>query len=42
MGLRFEYNDDDPRDHIDLLWTRNANAREGEEGEEGPKDPTAT
>ena len=35
-GLRFEYNDDDPRDHIDLLWTRNENAREGEEGPEGP------
>ena len=34
MGLRFEYNDDsarDARDHIDLLWTRNASAstREG-------------
>ena len=35
-GLRFEYNDDDPRDHIDLLWTRNANAREGEDGPNGP------
>ena len=29
-GLRFEYNDDDPRDHIDLLWTRNDNARDGQ------------
>ena len=36
MGLRFEYNDDDPRDHIDLLWTRDANAREGDDGPEGP------
>ena len=35
-GLRFEYNDDDPRDHIDLLWTRDANAREGEDGPNGP------
>ena len=35
-GLRFEYNDDDPRDHIDLLWTRDENAREGEDGPEGP------
>ena len=32
-GLRFEYNDDsarDARDHIDLLWDRNANARSGQ------------
>ncbi len=29
-GLRFEYNDDNPRDHIDLLWTRNTNARSGQ------------
>ena len=36
LGLRFEYNDDDPRDHIDLLWTRNENAREGEDGPHGP------
>ena len=35
-NLRFEYNDDDPRDHIDLLWTRNANAREDEDGPHGP------
>ena len=36
MGLRFEYNDDDPRDHIDLLWDRDENAREGDDGPEGP------
>ena len=38
-GLRFEYNDDDPRDHIDLLWTRNANAREGEDEQEVQNEP---
>ena len=34
-GLRFEYNDGDPRDHIDLLWNRNDNAREEQDEPNG-------
>ena len=37
-NLRFEYNDDssrDARDHIDLLWNRNMNARDGQDEPNG-------
>ena len=37
-NLRFEYNDDsarDARDHINLFWTRNENARDDQDGPNG-------